>query len=230
MRFERYIARAVPATAVGLLVLAAVGGCQAAHVSQPPLTAQIAPTPAAGNASSAQIEFWHALGARPLTSNDDALHGLLLYFDGKDDATDYAARVEALKARKWLPAGFKEPADQAVRRGTVAEALCRALKFKGGVTMRLLGPTPRYALRELEYRGLLPDSSPNQGFSGAEFVGVMGKVEDLRTGNPADVPADTLPEEVRVARGGAADLLAPRISVIPFDAADLAEDDRVDPA
>src|SRR5438128_907232 len=118
------------AAAAAALALALLTGCQSARVPQPPLAAQL--TPATGNTDSAQIEFWHALSDRPLASNDDALHALLLYFDTKDDAADYAARVQALKSRKWLAADFNEPADRAVSRGTVAAALARALHFKGG--------------------------------------------------------------------------------------------------
>jgi hypothetical protein len=197
-----------------LVLFAWLTGCQSAQVGQPALASKL--TPEAANLPAGQIEFWHALNGVPQATNDDAFHALLLYFDTKDDSADYAARVRTLKSRRWLAGDFNEPGGAAVTRGTVAAALCRALNFKGGVTMLLLGggPSPRYALRELQYRGLLPDSSPNQGFSGAELVGVMGKVEDLRTGNPADVPADQLPEEVRLAAGGRPTPDAPKIALI----------------
>jgi hypothetical protein len=201
--------------AAAALALAVAAGCQSARVPQQPLASQI--KPAEGNTPASQIEFWHALSDRHLASNDDAFHALLLYFDTKDDAADYNARVQALKARKWLANDFSEPADASVTRGTVAAALCRALNFKGGITMALLGPSPRYALRELQYRNLLPDSSPNQGFTGAELVGVIGKIEDLRTGNPADVPAEQLPEERRLAAGGKVTPDSPQIVLLPPD-------------
>ena len=194
-------------------------GCQSARVPQPPLASSLAPETA--NTPAAQLEFWHALSDRSLASNDDAFHALLLYFDGKDDAPDYAARVRTLKSRKWLTAAYNEPADAAATRGTVAAALVRGLKFKGGVTMQLLGPSPRYALRELQFRNLLPDSSPNQAFTGAELVGVIGKIEDLRTGNPADVPADQLPEERRIAAGGAITADSPKIALLSDAPEDL---------
>src|SRR5258706_7228552 len=197
----------------GLLLALLGGGCQSVRVT--PAAMKAGPTTvAAANTPAAQIEFWHALNDQPLASNDDAFHGLLLYFDGKDESPDYAARVQTLKARGWLARDFAEAGDRAVHRGTVAQALVTALKFKGGLTMRLLGSSPRYALRELQFRGMLPDTSPNQVFTGGEFVGVIGKVEDSRTGNPADVPAPFLPEEARLARGGAASPDAPAIYVM----------------
>jgi hypothetical protein len=60
----------------------------------------------------------------------------------------------------------------------LAQILCRILDIKGGVTMRLIGAHPRYALRELTYMEIMPtNSSPQQGLSGIEFVGVINKAE-----------------------------------------------------
>ena len=158
----------------GFLLLA---GCHQAHVSQPMSQDLMASDP------DGQISFWHALTEAPICSNDAAFHGLLLYFDGKDDSTDYAGRVAELKSRKMLAEGFNQPADVAVQRGTIAVALCRALQIKGGVSMQLLGPMDRYATRELEFMGLYPPGSPQQTFSGNEYVGIIGRIEDFQRGD-----------------------------------------------
>lgn len=149
-------------------------GCQTARVEQP-LTAELG-----GNDADVQLEFWHRLADEPVTSNDDAFHGLLLFLDGGDPAADYAGRVAALRARRLLPDGFDEPAERAVTRGTLAVALVRALEVRGGILMALTGRSPRYAVRELQYLGLYPPSSANQTFSGAEFLGVIGRAEDYQ--------------------------------------------------
>ena len=81
-----------------------------------------------------------------------------------------------------LPGGFDEPADAAARRGTVAVVLVRALSIDGGLSLHLLGPRPRYAVRELQYAGLFPPSSPQQTFSGAELLGIIGRAEDYQRG------------------------------------------------
>ena len=132
------------------------------------------------------MEFWHQLAERPVTGNDDAFHGLLLYLDGEDPSQDYAGRVETLKSRGLLPRGFNQPAERAVDRGTLAVAITKALDIKGGWAMRVFGPTPRYATRELQYLDLYPPSSPNQTFSGTEFLGIMGKFEDFQREGTAE--------------------------------------------
>jgi hypothetical protein len=159
--------------AAGLLGVGALG-CQTAHVDKP-LTAELG-----SSDPDTQLEFWHTLAQQQVTSNDDAFHGLLLFLDGTDASNDYDGRVETLKSRKLLPSGFSQPAEQAVDRGTLAVALSRVLKIRGGLVMALTGPSPRYATKELVFLGIFPPSSPNQTFSGTEYLGIIGKAEDYQ--------------------------------------------------
>jgi hypothetical protein len=160
-----------------LVAVACIGllaGCQSAHV---PDTA-VGAFP--GDEASAQLDFWHDLAERKLTSNDDAFHGLLLYLDNTDPSTSYAQRVSTLRSRGLLPASFAEPADLAIERGTLAYAICKTLHLRGGWVMHVFGTSPRYAVKELVDAEIFPPSSPQQTFSGSEFVGVMGKLEDYQ--------------------------------------------------
>jgi hypothetical protein len=160
------------------LAAAFVGGCQTSHVAQP-LTAKLS-----ANDPDTQLEFWHTLAERRVASNDEAFHGLLLYLDGKDDSADYAARVSTLKSRKMLPGGFNAPAGNGIQRGVLAMAIVQVLHLKGGWVMHVFGNSPRYALRELEFEGVYPPSSEFQTFSGTEFVGIIGKMEDYQAESP----------------------------------------------
>jgi hypothetical protein len=139
-----------------------------------------------GNDADSQLNFWHELANRHLTSNDEALHGLLLYADGRDDATTYDKRVATLKSRGYLAASFSAPANDAIRRGDLAVAIVNIVGIKGGWVMHIFGPIPRYAVRELVYVGIFPPSSPQQTFSGAEFVGIIGKLDDYQQPSVAD--------------------------------------------
>jgi hypothetical protein len=168
-----------------LLALIGAGGCHSA-------TGKTVPAALAGNDPGAQIEFWHSLNDQTVASNDEVFHGILLFTDGKDDSKDYAGRVATLKARKMLPWGFDEPAERAVSRGTTAVAIVQMLKIRGGLTMSLLGPIPRYSVRELIFMNLFPPGSAQQTFTGAEFVGIIGRVEDYQRGGSEDVPATVL--------------------------------------
>jgi hypothetical protein len=151
-------------------------GCQTATVKQP---VDVKEKDSASDQDS-QMNFWHDLADQRVTCNDDAFHALLLYSDGKDDSKTYDDRVAALKAKGLLSQSFSKPANQAVGRGVLAVAIVKLLGIKGGWVMHVFGPTERYATKELEYDGIYPPSSPQQTFSGAEFVGIMGKVDDYQ--------------------------------------------------
>src|SRR5688500_9304756 len=97
---------AARASAVSVLLVVLVTGCQAPRGAQAPRVAQPLTSILAADDADTRMEFWHALSEQPRTTNDDAFHALLLSFDGADPAPDYAARVERLKSRKMLPRNF----------------------------------------------------------------------------------------------------------------------------
>lgn len=222
MRFERGIkgprgqgakgsANRRPMIAALFLVLC-ISGCRSAQVAEP-LTRSLA-----GNDADSQMAFWHTLADRRVTSNDEALHAMLLFLDGQDEADDYDGRVALLQSRQLLAGDFQRPADEAVRRGDVASMVARILKIKGGLTMRLVGPTPRYALRELQYRRVFPPGSVRQTLSGSELLSVIGKMEDYqrmvafreqRGDSQAADSVDAADSKVDTAGGGALDTVAP---------------------
>jgi hypothetical protein len=165
-----------------LCVLAALGqGCQSAVV------AHSVDQKYFGNDANSQLSFWHELANRRVTSNDDAFHGLLLYTDSKDDSKNYDQRVSTLKSRGLLADSFSEPANAAITRGNLSVAIVKLLNIKGGWVMHVFGPTPRYAVKELVYAGIYPPSSPQQTFSGVEFVGIIGKLDDYQQPVTADI-------------------------------------------
>ena len=174
--------------AIATVIATSLAGCQIARDPQP-LAAKYYT-----NDVDAQMEFWHTLAQRKLATNDEAFHGMLLYLDTEDKADSYEGRVSVMKSRHLLPADFSGKSDEAVTRGTLAVPIARALQIKGGLMMTAIGPTPRYATRELQYLGLYPPSSPNQIFSGAEFVGIIGKLDDHQNGVAAPV-TDRLAEK-----------------------------------
>jgi hypothetical protein len=159
---------------LAVICLSSLVGCQTAHVPDSAVSAF------PGDDASAQLAFWHDLAERKLTSNDDAFHGLLLYLDSTDPSTSYDQRVATLESRGLLPAHFAEPGDLAVERGTLAYAIVKLLPLHGGWVMHVFGPSPRYATKEVVDADIFPPSSPQQTFSGSEFVGVIGKLEDYQ--------------------------------------------------
>jgi hypothetical protein len=165
---------------VCLLIFGPLSACQTAQVKSP-VTLKYS-----NNDPDTQLNFWHELADRKVTCNDDAFHALLLYIDAKDDAKNYDQRVSSLKSRGLLPDSFNQPANFAVSRGVLAVAIVKYAGIKGGWVMHVFGPSPRYAVKELVYDGIFPPSSPQQTFSGSEFVGIIGALEDYQRPSTAD--------------------------------------------
>lgn len=159
-----------------LTLALAVGGCERTIVTYP------LETNSPPGDVGAEAQFWSDLGNRTIVSNDEGFHGLLLTEDGIDNTGSYEARVEEAKKRGWVESDWNEPANMAMQRGTLAVAICRLCKIEGGLIMRVLGPTPRYAARELVSMNIMQGTSTElQAISGLEYIAVISKAQDYNT-------------------------------------------------
>ena len=124
------------------------------------------------------FDFWDALADQSVVSNDDALHSLILIQDGTDPSPNFQARM-ALSAQKGWLIGTPTPleANESATVGLLSVAACEILGIEGGLTMRLMGPSPRYSTRELSSMGMLPGLTPNEALSGLEFIAFVGNIE-----------------------------------------------------
>jgi hypothetical protein len=153
-----------------LLLLVVLGGCARTVLESSVVDA----TPA----DEAELDFWEGVESQRIVTVNDALHALFLLADGSDSFSTYEKRLVEAKRRQWLPAGAGPAANESATVGQVAMAVCQILDVKGGLTMRLLGPSPRYCTRELVFLGILPPRTEHQSLSGLELMDVVGRVED----------------------------------------------------
>ncbi|MHC4101686.1 MAG: hypothetical protein ACYS15_12200 [Planctomycetota bacterium] len=158
-----------------LSVLVVLGGC-----ARTVLESSVVDVAAA---DEAELDFWEGVEGQRIVTVNDALHALLLLADGSDPFATYDERLAEAKRRKWLPAEADPAANESATVGQVAMAACQILDVKGGLTMRVLGPSPRYCTRELVFLGILPPRTEHQSLSGLELMDVVGRVED-RLGEP----------------------------------------------
>ncbi|HAI13715.1 MAG TPA: hypothetical protein DCM28_18560 [Phycisphaerales bacterium] len=173
------------------LTLACIGallltGCRTAEVTTS-LTNQYP-----GSDMDSQMNFWHSLNDKKLISNDEALHGAILFYCSEDHAKSYDERVYRFKQDKFLAANFDGLENEAITRGQLASILARMLKIKGGVMMQLFGPQPRYALKEMVALRIFPESSAQQVLNGAQFIEIMGRAEDYQLNADRKASAEKL--------------------------------------
>jgi len=173
-----------------LALCAALAACARTRVTDP------IDTNARPGVLDAEMAYWDEVAKRPAVSNDEALHGLFLFAEGADYSGSWQDRLELARQRGWVPHSFSEDPDLALQHGALARAVAVITRIEGGVMMRLLGPTPRYALRELVWEGIMAGGTANQTITGLEFVGVVSKAHDYMLRN--NVPIGTPPETARL--------------------------------
>jgi hypothetical protein len=171
-----------------ILLLLALAGCK-------PYVMSSSAVDTLGKADQ-EIDFLAAVERMPAVTNNDALHAFLLLQDGDDTCADYAARVREGVRRGWMQSGHSPLANEAARVGWMATAGCVVMDVKGGLTMRLLGPVPRYATKELVFMEILPLRTENQVLTGSEFVDYLNRLQRIagtnrreKLASPLGVPA-----------------------------------------
>jgi outer membrane protein OmpA-like peptidoglycan-associated protein len=110
---------------------------------------------------------------------------------------DSAAGAFALARQNgWLPK--QAPEDGTIKTGELAFLIMKSFDMKGSFLYRLF-PGPRYAFRELDYRGLLPGRrDPALRVSGEYLLRILGMTTSYLGRGEAElpVPQDTAVEEI----------------------------------
>ncbi len=166
-------ATALRASALGVLCLLA------ASCSRSTLQSSVADQYGGADATQ-EMDFWDGLAVLPAVSNRDVVHALLLSFgrQPKGARSDWTTELKAAQQRGWIAADADPMPGETARVGMVARVICIEAKIEGGATMRLLGPTERYAVKELNHMRWLPDMSSGQSISGGQLLAVLSKAED----------------------------------------------------
>ncbi len=120
---------------------------------------------------STGLAFFDELEGKPLASQDDAIHSMLLLGTGTS-AASYEQRVAMAKELGYVERGFDRPGRQAVTMGDVAEMASKILEGKRPATAD-------EAIAKLVHREIAPAAArPNQGLTGAQLVSMAGGVRD----------------------------------------------------
>lgn len=167
------------ALGLGATILVTAGGLSGCQ-------RQVLPGSAVDRFPSAEdeLDFLAEVHGMTAVTNNDALHGLIIFADGFDACTSYEERVELARSRRWVPQGFNASANESASVGWMAMAGCQICDIRGGLTMHLLGPTPRYCTKELVFMQVLPLKTENQSLSGAEFTDYLNRLHRIRAAAP----------------------------------------------
>ena len=152
-----------------LATVAAAGGCAA-----PGLTGGQAALPVGNSA-----ELLDKLSGQPTVNQAQAVAAVLMLVDA-DGPKTFAEGVAELTRQKIADSQWDFQADLAITRGKLAYMVCQACRIQGGVTLTVTGPSERYCLREMQYRGYMSSGLFYTPVTGMEFVAVMTRADELR--------------------------------------------------
>ena len=105
----------------------------------------------------------------------DACKALVLLVKVENQYIDLGSQITFLREKKLLPKRFEKGFDPAepLRRGLTAYMFSKVLDIRGGILLTLLGPTERYALKELVHQGIMASGNVKDILSGEELVSIL---------------------------------------------------------
>ena len=118
-------------------------------------------------------------------NENDAMRGILLLLDGEDKCANFTERVNKLADRGIVDKSWAFDAAKPLTRGKMAYMVCQSCDIDGGVIMTIMGPSTRYCLRELRYKGIVVKPYIFGEVTGLEFVAVLSRADNyISTGHP----------------------------------------------
>jgi hypothetical protein len=159
---------------------------------------------AAGVFAGADTAYFRELVNKGNASCFDACRIATILRSGQDDpkAAFESLRDNLVKDKIVTKDWYKKKADSFITRGEMAYMLFRSLRLDGGLTVRVIGLSCRYAYRECVDKELMVRGYGSQNLSGEELINILdgaGKFQEKNAGkkkfvkpeeNKSDVKAD----------------------------------------
>lgn len=136
----------------------------------------------AGEKAGADAFLHDHLQKQSMVTVAEAYRAMLILADGQDNYPAFDARRSALESRGIARAQWGLRREACIDRGSVAYMVCQIIKLGGGINFNLFGRLTgvgdrRYAVRELDYAGIMEPSAPYRYITGGELVDVVAKAD-----------------------------------------------------
>ena len=136
--------------------------------------------------------FLDRVADEPTVTFNDAARGMVMLLDGDDTFDTFEQRVDYLKSRSVISPDWNLDAFDSINRGQLAHMAYVASEMNGGVWLTVAGPSQRYCLREMQYRGVMGEGTLLASVSGFEYVSTLGRAAMyMATGEVPDAAGDT---------------------------------------
>ncbi|HOW73939.1 MAG TPA: hypothetical protein PKY77_25325 [Phycisphaerae bacterium] len=141
------------------------------------------------------------LQKEPMVTVAEAYRAMVILADGDDAYKSFEERRASLENRGIARAEWNLRREACIDKGSVAYMVCQIIQAPGGANLNLLGRAAhigdrRYALRELAFLDLLPQTAPYRYITGGELVDLTAKADRYMAahGRYASEPTDVQKE------------------------------------
>jgi len=133
----------------------------------------------------ADNRFYRVLATKPNATFQDAVQAFFeLALDVPAGDLSFERQAQALVDMKVIKKKWTDKPNILLTRGRTAYMLCRTCRIRGGVTMRVLGTSERYAFRECRYLRVWPRGTQRDFMTGGELMGVLKWAADYLETHP----------------------------------------------
>jgi len=139
--------------------------------------------------------FLDRMADQKAVTQNDAMRGMVMLLDGADAFDTFQDRVTYLQSVSVVPTNWNLDASKSLTRGQLAYMTYVASEMSGGVWLVVAGPSQRYCLREMQYRGVMGKGSLWSSVSGMEYVSTMGRAAVYKQEHEVPDAAGDLPSE-----------------------------------
>jgi len=120
-----------------------------------------------------EMEYITALAEKPVASMADAIM-LLTLFAGE---SPWGRGLDELTARlvekEIFHGGWRVDKTDPLTFGRVSYMICQACEIRGGIWMRLFGPSERYCFKEALYLEIIPAGSTHRYVTGEQLLDIL---------------------------------------------------------
>ncbi len=131
--------------------------------------------------------YFASLVGKRITYRYDAMMGVLIVLGLDEEHIGLDSQVAFFQEQGFVPPRYRESFDpmQPLRRGLAAYMFRQALGIRGGLALHLLGPSERYALKELGFQGIMSPGLVNDLVSGQELVQIITQAANYQAAHLA---------------------------------------------
>jgi hypothetical protein len=154
----------------------------------------LTPSARADTPAKSDAQFFMLLAHKPAATLNDGYQAVAMLVRGDGKLLPPEACRTLLVQRKVARASWGSDPKAALSKGKLAYMVCQALGIKGGVTMRLFGPSERYCLFECLHLDLMVGGATYQSCTGGELVGVVNRADEYQQEHKTTPPPKAVAE------------------------------------